>query len=621
MVGIAPAGTTVDGVDGGRSLDYRALMTCAAPTPWLQSVEDQLASWLRQRKDWDVDVRTDGRLTSGVRSFAVRHHQDGQSRSLRARLVEPDPSRGAWTTELIAHERSGGGGWISLDVENANGNFVAVPALARYLMQVLPLADGELQFADEPQVVREHQLDEVMDLLCDEERHGLVFVAGTATDGIPFDRFIPAVKKWTREVYGLAQVIVLDPAATATLSRSFGEPHGVPPWALRTYLPGVDPAVRIDGRRHRIFGTASLAKLADGHVRQVLGRAARNHAAARPTPPSVQRVRRMFERLANQAIVEAIAEHQPPAAVLEERPPTAPPSSRAPQPAPAGDLAAAAERYLAEIELTRTILGIDALDEPTLRRVAASAAAARTNPEAIARAAQQIQDQQARIEQLEDRIDGLARSLEEEELEHAITNEALEKREDETRWLRGRLQEQGNYDAAFAPLPADSETAYPDSFADLLTAVEAMREQGLVFTGKPDHALALDDVDHLGKCVHTAWDALLALADYVRARRDGACDRGVDDYVKNTPSGYRQIPPAKFAATETAITMKQFGAERIFPVPASVDPSGKATMTAHVKLGRIGMVSPRLYYLDHYTESGTIVVGYIGRHLTNTQTN
>jgi hypothetical protein len=595
-------------------------MTCRAIAPWLETVDQQLASWLMQHKKWDVDVRADGRIVDGGRELELRHHQDGQSRSLRARLVEQDPSRGTWSTELVAHERAAGGGWVSVDVDNAHGHFVDVPNLARFLMQVLPLADGELNFADRPQVFGAPQLDEVMDLLCDEERHGLVFVAGTAAGELPFDPFVSAVGRWTRQVYGLAQVVVLDPAATAGLAHSFGERHAVTPWTIRTYLPGVDPAVGIEARRHRVLGTTSLANMPEGQVRKVLGRAARNHAAARQVPAPVQRVHRLFERLANEAIVQAISDTRP---VLPTS--TVPPSStsvpRTDAPSPGRDVAETVERYLSQIELVKTTLGVDSLDEATLRRVAADASAIRTDPAAIARAAGQILAQQRRIEQLEDRLDALGAALQEEEIEHAVTNETLEKRDDENRWLRSQLQEAGRFDVAFAGAPADATTEYPRSFADLVDLVSAMRDRGVVFTGNADLAIALDDVDHLGKCVHTAWDALLALADYVRARNDAACTRGVDDYVKNTPTGYRPIAPAKFAATETSITMQQYGSERVFPVPASVDPSGWATMTAHFKLGRVGMVSPRLYYLDDVVKSGVVVVGYIGRHLTNTQTN
>jgi hypothetical protein len=39
------------------------------------------------------------------------------------------------------------------------------------------------------------------------------------------------------------------------------------------------------------------------------------------------------------------------------------------------------------------------------------------------------------------------------------------------------------------------------------------------------------------------------------------------------------------------------------------------------KLAQIGMVSPRMYYLDDFVASKAVYIGYIGPHLTNTQTN
>ena len=44
-------------------------------------------------------------------------------------------------------------------------------------------------------------------------------------------------------------------------------------------------------------------------------------------------------------------------------------------------------------------------------------------------------------------------------------------------------------------------------------------------------------------------------------------------------------------------------------------------MTAHFKLAVIGRFTPRLYYLDRVRQDGKVYIGYIGRHLRNTQTN
>lgn len=617
--------TTIQRVESQPSQDYRALMACTAKDGWLEVVEDQLASWLRAKKTWDVNVKSDGRHELGHRELEVVHHGDRHSRSVRARLVERNTPQGTWTTELMACDKRGEGDWISLNVENDEGHFVDVPVLAKYLMQTLPLADGSIHFVDEPQIFGEGKVDDLIDLLCDEERHGLVFVAGTdSSAGVPFDAFVKAVRDWTRQVYGLSQVIVLDPAATDAFAAQFGPSHQAHAWTIRTYLPGVDPASLIDSRRHRILGTASLADLSGGRVRKLLGSIARAHAAQRAVPSEVLRLRRTFERLDNQAIVEAIVEPESQPSIDESVSAVVDATPQSSDVAPADqarDVAAAAERYLAEIELAKAILGVPSLDEQTLRRLAVSASMPRTDPAAIARAAAQIQAQQIRLEILEDSVATLRVALQQEQLEHAVTAEALEKRDDEGRWLRGQLQEQGSFEAAFGAIPGEWETVYPESFGNLLVRLEELVGSCVVFTGDPDTARALDEVDLLGKCLHTAWDSVLALADYIRARTEGACSHGVDHYLKNTPSGYRQVAPAKFAQTETGATMERYGAERIFPVPTEVDPSRQTTMTAHFKLGRIGMVSPRLYYLDDYTRTGSIYIGYIGPHLTNTQTN
>ena len=617
--------TTTQRVESLRSQDYRALMSCTGDDGWLDVAEDQLASWLRAKKSWDIDVTQDGRHELGHRELEIVHHVDKHSKSLRARLVERGTPLGTWTTDLMACDKRGEGDWISLNVENDEGNFVDVPVLAKFLMQTLPLADGSLDFVDEPQIFGEEKVDELIDLLCDEERHGLVFVAGTdSAGGLPFDTFVRAVRDWTRQVYGLSQVIVLDPAGTRAFGEQVGASHKAPPWTIRTYLPGVDPASLMDARRHRILGTASLVDLSEGRVRKLLGSVARAHAAQRPVPAEVLRLRRTFERLDNQAIVEAIEEPNSRTSLDEAISPVVEATPKRSDVRPAersDDVSEAAERYLAEIELAKTILGVQTLDEQNLRRVAASASTPRTDPAAIARAAAQIQAQQARLEQLEDRVATLRKTLDQEQLEHAVTAEALEKRDDEGRWLRGQLQEQGSYEAAFGAVPAEWETVYPDSFSNMLARWGELSSRCVFFTGDADITCGLDEVDLLGKCLHTAWDAALALADYIRARAEGACDHGVDDYLKNTPSGYRQIAPAKLVPTESAATMERYGDERIFPVPTEVDLSGYATMTAHFKLGRIGMVSPRLHFLDDYARTGRIYIGYIGPHLTNTQTN
>lgn len=602
-----------------RSFAYRSLMTSQEPVDFVEPVRDQLTTWLRQKKHWDVDTTEDGTHQDSGRTLEIVHHQ--ASRSLRARLTERQPKTGVWRTELLASQLRDGGGWLALDVTNDRGNFVDVPVLARYLMEALPLGDGSLQFVDKAQIFYERDVDRLIDVLCDEQRHGVVFVAGSASEGLAFAPFATKVGDWTRQVRGLAQVIVLDPSATERLESEWGGSHATPAWTIRTYFPGVDPASESDARRHRILGTPRLAGLKDDRVRRLLGGVARLQGSLRREPAEVVRLRRVFERLDNHAIVTAI-ESPPPAPATESRATDDTASTPIHSHVADGEaLAELAERYLAQVELVRSVFSLDVLDEPTLRRIAERASSPVPDTTAIARVSSQIMKQRDRIEHLEDELAEVQQSLEDDHLEKAVIQLDLDDANERIRFLQRRLIQTQDLESAYAEVPFDQRTDYPESFDELLVRLRDMKAQGIEFTGDARLTVSLTEHDTQGMAVRMAWDAVLALSDYVRARRNGECQKGVDDYIKNTPSGYRQIPPAKFASTETAATMQRYGAERIFPVPTDVDASARATMTAHFKLGRIGMVSPRLYFLDDYTRTGMIVIGYIGPHLTNTRTN
>ena len=616
-------------------LDYRAFMACGAADGWLAQAQAQLAAWLRE-KHWDVDVEADGRYGRGDHQLLIRNHRDRHSRSYHARLIEGGTNQGTWTTNLYAQDRRGDGDWLSITVENDRGSFVDVPRLARYLMQALPLGDGPLEFVDEPVALREDRVDDFIDLLCDPDRRGLVFAAGTDS-ARPFDEFATKVREWSRQVYGLAQVVVLDPAATAAVAEQIGVGHEVPPWTIRTFHPEVDPASPGDSRRHRILGTASLTDLSEGRVRVLLGSIARADAAERPTPMVLVRTRRTFERIENQEIVRAIEEPQTRSAAGAE--PTVvdvETATDARSPAPlveaSGEpilseaedapstVADQVEFYLAELDLVRTVLGVDKIDEATLREVAARASAPRADTSAVARAAEQLRTQRARIEELEDEIASARAGLDEESLERAILQSELDGAEAEVRWLRTRLHQVGDHEGAHSLAPSAAVDS-PESFSDLLKRLRTLTDRGVVFTGDEEKLLSLDGFDSLGNAVRATWDTILTLVDYVRARREGAADKNVHFYLRDTPAGYKAVPIARHAPSESDATMNAYGDQRVFRVPADVDPSGRAVMTAHFKLAQIGMVSPRLYYFDDVARTGSIYIGYVGPHLRNTQTN
>ncbi|PWJ26224.1 hypothetical protein ATK17_2371 [Branchiibius hedensis] len=599
----------------GWSRDYLAFMRCDAGDNWLPDAESQVHSWLAGRKDLDVDLHADGDVVDGDRTVTVRRLENGPARDLKVTLVEPNTPTGTWTTELVVHDERGSEDWIYLSVTNDEGRFVATPRLARYLMQVLPLGDGSLSYVDAPQVFRADQVERLIEVLSDQRRHGLVFVAGT-DDRIPIDAFMRQVDDWAAQVYGLAQVIVLDAEATREFHDRVGVRLATPAWTIRTYRPGVDFSDPSDGRRHRILGTERLAGHSEGRIRFLLGEIARSHASERQLPSAVVRVLRRFERVENRRLLD----------VLQE-PDTAPESEviEAPSVAPAPvveDVPKSPDpvdpESRTQLRLVKQILNLKEITESGLRDIAGRLTRHSIERANAAKVAQRLEDLQTQVEGLRDGNSELLEALQEEQLEHEVTRLDLDALSDRNKWLEDRLKALGDYEPSYAATPAEFIESRPRDFGELLDRIEAMKE--VEFTGDSDAVIELEAVDGNNAALRTAWDAVLALADYVRSRADGQCDQSLSHYLRHTPTGYRTFPPGKFAETETGETMKRFGAERQFPVPTSYDPDGQAMMKAHFKLAKIGPITPRMHVLDGNPKQPIVFIGYIGPHLTNTKT-
>lgn len=598
--------------------DYAAFMECSADNNWFPDVDAQLSSWLRN-KGFDVDLSQDLDQELGRSRLLVRRHRSGGGSEVLVELTEDGGKGGIWHTELVAHNEPGGRGWISLVVSNDHGKYVAVPWLARYLMQVLPLGDSTLTFTDKSQHFGVNDVDHLIDVLVDQSRHGLVFVAGTSEDGgIDLARYERQIDKWAKEVFGLAQVIVLDPAATAMFEQSVGSNYAAPPWTIRTYQPQVRFDDPVDARRHRILGTRRLATQTDRSIEALLGDVARGQAATRPVDPQLLRARRTFSRLENRRLVEQLSQPIEAANV----PPTQEDSADAllsvapPDPVEIGQ---ATHPAVDQVGLVKKVLGLKEITEQALWDFVTKLAG-RDAERARAKALQERIDLlQTRAEQAEDERDELRTLLDDSQLETQVALLDVDDSAAKVRWLEARLKEKGDYDVAFLPVPDEFIATRPGNFEELLDRIESLK--GVQFTGEVSYVERLNQIDTNGAALRAAWDAVLALSDYGRARREGQCAGSLDGYLKSTPSGYATFPPGKFAETETAVTMQQFGTERVFPVPRHVSPSEQITMKAHFKLARIGMASPRMYIHDGHPQESMVYIGYLGCHPTNTHTN
>lgn len=582
----------------------------------LEFTLDQLSTWLRE-KGVEVDLDQDVYKRGDGYRFICMHHRAGWRHDVQARLVETK-SNGTWTTELTLSSTDREGGWVRLSVSSSDGIFAGTPRLARYMLESGLFRDGgSLQLTPKPKYVSIGQVEELAEVLTDMDRQGLVLVAGSG-EGLDFDAWSQRVNKWTRDITGLAEAFVLDPLATQELARILGVEYATKPFTLRTYKPGVDPASPAGWRRHRYISTKRLSESSVPGISRLLGRIAREHNAARPLPESAKAVFKAFSRLENRVLAKSLLEKAPEALPQVQDVGAASTGSTEELGVGAGaavdleSVSGEVEEYTRQVALVRRVLGIDIISEENLARFTKQG-----YEEGLVQAFQQeLDDVVAQREALQDEVTEVRLALDEAQLELDYEAHARSDAEDEARWLRDQLAQLQRWDIVHATLPEEQITQYPDSFEELVIRLLNGEVPGVVFTGDRATTEELDTHDGLDTAVRSAWEACLALADYVRFRGEGNnCD--VFHYLKSAPAGYRTVSLGKFAPRESEPTMNspKTAQARLLPVPKGVDPSGAVKMFAHFKCALVGLVSPRLHYHDDVSRSGAVYVGYIGRHL------
>ncbi|WP_431710463.1 hypothetical protein [Glutamicibacter uratoxydans] len=611
--------------------DYQSFSRASVPQDCIPAVREEFVKWLGEKNI--VIAAAHGRAETNDSKATIDTVENGVHELLLCRLVEETPA-GRFTTEIYASSE----GWINISVRSAEGRFVSVPRIAKALMRRLNLFDASLQFLDKPMVWDIEKVDELVELLEDSDRHGLVFVGGSRKEERElFEPFAGLGPDWAREVYGLAQTIFLTPEATLELARRIGH-YAVAPWTLRTYFPGVDHGSPVDSVRHRYIGTGRLAQQKPTVVRQLLGNAARRHAATRTEPLELMFARRRFTRAATQRLIDEIEKpklatpsikpgvEQPPVGlekphetvVVTQRTETGTQEGTPVGPSVNNPTTEPSKSELqSKLDLVQAILGIQDLTEAAIVS-AASRIAPATNTLSD-EAVETIEKQLVEIEDLQDGLRETTASLNDIEIEQAEYQEELQKQQSEIRWLREKLREANDHESANGVTPVDDGWVRPSSCREVLEEIGAASV--VAFTGDYAHVDYIDNRDQLGRAAFNLLHACRALENYAKAKIDDEFTGDVEEYLRNHQSGSSSISAAKHAMNESKVTMGQWGKEREFSVPSSVDPGCKATMVAHFRLHRAGMGSARMHYLDDVVRTGKIYIGYVGPHLTNTQTN
>jgi hypothetical protein len=625
------------------AVGYRSIFSLRRDQDALQLTAEQFRSWMAHKGYGYVAVSPGVyEVAEHAQLVVIELHPHDGSHSVRYRLTESS-SPGEWVTTVTVHRDGREDDWIWVDVnappstprpaasykrlvkdvDAADAWWTGVPHMVRVILSAADAHDGEMILSARPTLVTVADVDGLISVICDPGRRGTALVAAPIP-GLPVPSMIGHVEQLTRECVGLAGIYVLDSGAAAKLEESFAPSHSVPLGAVRTFLPGVDPASAVDARRHRVLLARTIAEQAPGKLAHLLGRAHRSRALNLPLPLRVAQVDRLLSREEPATVLRAIQETPPD--LFARRP-----GDRVAGLDSAGQAVSTAVREVAIVgELLTSLVsefqsgaaradmsrGTDDMTSRFRELLAEGRGVLRGHRE-ISRRLAALQDM---LDEAEDDRDLVRARLEDEQLAHAETQAELLRAKLELDRLRGILSRTGRVDQTRAAAAAAQS---PGSFAELLERLYEHVLPRVIFTGGPKHALELDDLDPLGTWAAKSWDVLRVLDGYAAARRRGEFSKGVHAYLDHTPPGRPGYSPGAHSTQESEPVERspKLRMSRVFPVPTDIHPDGVIFMDAHFKIARRGLVSPRIYYYDDASKTGTIYVGYIGKHLPNAHTN
>lgn len=554
--------------------------------------------------------------------LAVARYDTKRAATLLVQLTDTTRPTDPDITRVVVHHPSTGEGWLLVTRTQGETRIEATPSIARVLMDMLPVHDG----AHEPltgtatRITGSNRAPLARAVADIPNRRLPVLLTGSSDLVHDADAWAKVVDVWADQFTGLATVIFADPEATQKTNTPYRRRNPDSPFTpapvggLTIIMPSQG---RADTQVHWMPG-ATVREEGTFGLGEAVFHLLRTYAATAPLPPAVQ------QRL--NALDRAYAKLPPPTTPATEE--TEDRAVAASGPAPT-DGSASTESGAPEapghpvdpdwlhdpaLHQIYTDLDLPCTLDATPTALTTLAAAKATAEQAATAAETQIGSLEEQLARAHDLAEDTALALRQAEEDRVRT-------EDEARWLRARLAELTDADTAWQAPPAEATTTLVTDLTDLLTRLPDLAETGVVFTGDPDPITDLATQDTLGNIALVAWESLLVLGDYAAAKRNGDHTGNFRQYLLHTPSGYRTMSVHRLAVKESEQTMAMYGEERIFPVPTTVDPSGTIAMEAHLKLPKLGILTPRIHFHDDTHASGNVYVGYLGRHLRTPATN
>lgn len=653
------------------TLGYRSILRLDDSENAVKVATEQVRSWLKskhrdQRGYGTLDAyEWDGPGTHvmgpNAKLTAVEHSGEDASRRLLLRLEEENNS-GTWCVSVTATSLPNGANAkqlivveVDADAEIANGRPVSEntkpPTIIRSLLDVTKARDfhADIPLTASPTVVDVDDVESLAVALLDTRRTTSIVVGG-AIPGAPLAPWSKIIGNLVWNSAGTTAAFVLTEAAQEQLNIRLTATHAVGNGAVRTFLPGVEPADKADALRHRILYPGSLAdSLTNGmRVRPSLVRvhaaSARRQLLERPLPHEALRSARILEREELRASGSATTSRpsSPPVPSYTTHPTT----SEAQKPSqdqalknsvdgrPTNQQPVSTEENRVSNEVLEGLLQLfgthTGSEELSLENIQMLDQTLSKADSAVKTHSDRIDALLDNINKVRDERDALKQEYENAEYELALEAEERRREAEHRRHLARLAEFQSNklkslQDFDIFEDPDEGLDESPKSVIDMLARLESEERVAkfIDFTGDLDKAMDLEIYDGLGRCAATFWEYILIMRDYCLEKAERNFTGNLFGYLTSDQTHGRKCDPKRYSPTESTSVKSnsKWRKERLLPVPGIVEPSKQVLMLAHFKTTFKDGVAPRMHIHDDTANTGKIYIGYIGKHLSNTMTN
>lgn len=613
--------------------------------------ERHVRAWLAQKlggatslDDWDgvSSARFDDQFSIVVASQG----EVGRTQRRLYRLIDQNP-RGRFEISLYAAGSANGGHLVIEGARDAATteaaiDGVATPNIVRQILDDVTILDGSTAVTGRPHVIRSGDESDVIDAIVDDARSMSVIVASSLTADVD-DRWLALVDQLTRYSVGVATVFVVYADAVDEMNRRLPATLQIPPGQIRTFAPGVRLDDPDDGIVHRFLGPATFARaIRNGRVGGALpavhARASRLRLLERAVPADARRTIDLLaraERAEQRAITVKLRVAEAPVeapdvdlAVVQEE--AGGPSDERNTVAPEKSTPASTTATEQPTGIQAFIASIRRLLQKWVRRseisrdsIAELDAFVTVQVTEVAVATEQIDEVASENEALRRQLEELREVVEGYDFDSALTADELRALDHENQRLKRRLRESQIF---FVPDDTPVEWEPPPDVEELIARItpgagEHSAYARVVFTGSLDPVLEVGKRDGHGKYARDLWNFVRVLFEYAELKTQGGFQGNVHMYLADDTVAGHKCNPQRHAGTEsdTVLGNPTMRAERVHPVPTDVDESGFALMDAHFKPTHRDMFAPRMHYYDDTNNTGKIYIGYIGRHLSTTQ--